>query len=57
MSQLLDRLVGEEVNAVSFVMDYVEFHFNGPVLRAIADPVVHRGQQWWQFLFSERSAL
>lgn len=33
-------LVGEELNAVSFVMDYVEFHFNGPILRALTNPVV-----------------
>jgi hypothetical protein len=33
-------LVGEELNAVSFVMDYVEFHFNGPVLRALTNPVI-----------------
>jgi hypothetical protein len=33
-------LVGEELNAVAFVMDYVEFHFNGPVLRALADPAI-----------------
>ena len=31
-------LVGEELNAVSFVIDYVEFHFNGPVLRALVPP-------------------
>jgi hypothetical protein len=33
-------LVGEVLNAVSFVMDYVEFHFNGPVLRSFTNPVV-----------------
>ena len=31
-------LVGEQLNEVCFVMDYVEFHFNGPVLRALSDP-------------------
>jgi len=30
-----EGLVGEELNGVCFVMDYVEFHFNGPVLRAL----------------------
>lgn len=29
------ELVGEPMSAVSFVMDYVEFHFSGPVLRAL----------------------
>jgi hypothetical protein len=38
----LQRFVGEPVNAVSFVMDYVELHFNGPVLRLLEPPVVHR---------------
>ena len=34
-------LVGESISAVAFVMDYVEFHFNGPRLRALTNPVVH----------------
>jgi hypothetical protein len=33
-------LVGEQLNTVAFVMDYVEFHFNGPVLRALTGPIV-----------------
>jgi hypothetical protein len=33
-------LVGEELNGVCFVMDYVEFHFNGPILRALNKPVL-----------------
>ena len=36
----VESLVGEELNAVSFVMDYVEFHFNGPVVRALTNPTV-----------------
>jgi hypothetical protein len=36
----IERLVGEELNIVAFVMDYVEFHFNGPVLRALSRPIV-----------------
>jgi hypothetical protein len=36
----IDSLVGEELSAVSFVMDYVEFHFNGPVFRALTHPVL-----------------
>jgi hypothetical protein len=34
----ITTLEGEELNIVSFVMDYVEFHFNGPVLRALTNP-------------------
>ena len=36
----IESLLSEQVNAVSFVMDYVEFHFNGPILRALSNPVV-----------------
>ena len=38
-------LVGEELNAVCFVMDYVELHFNGPILRALTKVSVVRGEQ------------
>lgn len=31
------------MSIVAFVMDYVEFHFNGPVLRALTDPIVEHG--------------
>ena len=36
----IESLVGEELSAVSFVRDYVEFHFDGPVLRALTNPIV-----------------
>ena len=36
----LARLKGEQLSAVSFVMDYVELHFDGPVVRAISHPIV-----------------
>lgn len=43
----LQLLMGLEVNAVSFVADYVELHFNGPVLRALSDPLgVYGGREW-----------
>lgn len=42
-------LVGEELNTVAFVMDYVEFHFNGPVLRALTNPIVQAGGSQTQF--------
>jgi len=29
-----------ELSGVAFIRDYVEFHFDGPVLRALVDPVV-----------------
>ena len=45
----LDSLRGEELNAVCFVMDYVEFHFNGPILRALSDPKVKLSDASWRF--------
>ncbi|WP_331738249.1 hypothetical protein [Embleya sp. NBC_00896] len=43
----LRLLMGLEVSAVSFVRDYVELHFDGPVLRALSDPVgVYGGREW-----------
>ena len=32
----LAELVGSQLNTVAFVMDYVEFKFNGPILRALS---------------------
>jgi hypothetical protein len=46
---VLRSLIGEELNAVSFVMDYVELHFNGPVVRCIADPVASDEIRSWRF--------
>src|SRR2546421_1947172 len=36
--ELIGQIVGEQLSAVSFVQDYVEFH--GPVIRAFAGPIV-----------------
>jgi hypothetical protein len=38
--QELKDLVGCELSTVAFVRDYVEFQFDGPVLRSLAPPVV-----------------
>jgi len=47
MSQTPKDLIGEEVNAVCFVMDYVELHFNGPILRSLTSmEVTHNGRRW-----------
>ncbi|MFJ9321182.1 hypothetical protein [Streptomyces globisporus] len=43
----LSMLKGLEVSAVSFVRDYVELHFDGPVLRCLSNPFgVHDGHEW-----------
>src|SRR5258708_3883111 len=36
----VQSLVGEELSEVGFVRDYVELHFDGPVLRCLTKPVV-----------------
>ena len=42
-------LLGREVSGVSFVRDYVEVLFDGPVLRAISNPRGRFGDRTWQF--------
>jgi hypothetical protein len=39
-SHPFDILIGEQVSAVSFVQDYVQFHFDGPVLTALSNPIL-----------------
>ncbi|MEU1601567.1 hypothetical protein ABZ468_55320 [Streptomyces sp. NPDC005708] len=45
----LQLLMGAEVSAVCFVRDYVELHFDGPVLRAVSDPFGLYGGREWRF--------
>jgi hypothetical protein len=45
----IQDLAGRQLNEVAFVMDYVEFHFNGPVLRAISNPVVQMADGRYEF--------
>ena len=42
-------LVGREISAVTFARDCVEFHFDGPVLRSLADPRVAIGEAVYCF--------
>ena len=35
-----ENLRGNEISAVCFVRDYIEFHFDGPVWRCLADPTI-----------------
>ena len=39
----LRRSIGQELEAVTFVRDYVLFYFEGPVLNAYMRPVVQAG--------------
>lgn len=45
----LRLLIGLEVSAVCFVRDYVELHFDGPVLRALSNPFGLYGCRGWRF--------
>ena len=36
----LEAVVGEQLSAVVFVMDHVQFQFNGPCLTALNHPIV-----------------
>ena len=40
MEEPIKGIIGEELSAVSFVCDYVEFHFNGQIVRALTPPTV-----------------
>ena len=42
-------LTGLEVSAISLVRDYVEVHFDGPVLRALSDPYGRWEDVQWHF--------
>jgi hypothetical protein len=45
----LASLTGLELSGVCMVRDYVEFHFDGPVLRALTDPTGNIGDRTWRF--------
>lgn len=36
-------LAGLELGSICFVRDYVEFHFDGPILRSLAEPKLQAG--------------
>lgn len=36
----LQDMMGESVSAICFVQDYVELHFDGPILRCLIGPVL-----------------
>ena len=45
----LQFLIGEPLNSVSFVEDYVALHFNGSYIRCLTPPTVHRSAASWTF--------
>jgi len=45
----IESIVGEPVSGVAFVQDYAEIHFDGRILRALANPLVVREGVQYQF--------
>jgi hypothetical protein len=45
----IEDLVGGEISAVSFVADYMELHFHGPVLRALVAAILETPAGQWVF--------
>jgi hypothetical protein len=41
----LQEIVGKQLSAVTFVMDYVQLAFDGPMINAYAWPTVHVGDR------------
>lgn len=37
----LEDLAGEELGGVHFVRNYVEFYFDGPIVRSLSDPILY----------------
>ena len=49
MEMTIRNLIGEQISAVCFVMDYVEINFNGMILRSVADPFIRIGDREFMF--------
>lgn len=49
----LKILEGAQLSAITFVQDYVQFHFDGPVLTAITTPNLHINNQILTWKMSE----
>ncbi|MBU0462056.1 MAG: hypothetical protein KKE12_00280 [Proteobacteria bacterium] len=45
----INTLKGEELNIISFVMDYIEIHFNGPLIRILTNPTIETKEEKYQF--------
>jgi hypothetical protein len=45
----VESLVGEQLSAVVFVQDYVQFQFDGPGLTAFTNPIATTPDGQWRF--------
>lgn len=41
MEEILEQLIGKEVAGISFIRDYIEISFDGPILRYYIAPVLY----------------
>lgn len=41
----LPSVIGDELSAVCFVRDYIELHFDGPVLRPLGEVSIQNGRE------------
>lgn len=41
----LPSIIGDELSAVCFVRDYIELHFDGPVLRLLGEVTIESGHK------------
>jgi len=57
-STRLKEVVNEPLSGVSFVQDYVEFQFDGRVIRVFTDPILRQSQETYDPSMAEwRNAL
>jgi hypothetical protein len=49
MDITIHELAGQEVSGICFVRDYVEVHFDGPVLRCLSGPILRMNGREWVF--------
>ena len=43
------EVIGEPLSAVSFVQDYVEFHFDGKIIRSLTCPILLTADKTYKF--------
>ena len=49
MTSRIQEILGEPLSAVAFVQDYIEFHFDGKIVRALAHPLLQKGRMLDEF--------
>jgi hypothetical protein len=44
----IHELIGEQISGVCFVRDYLEIHFDGPIIRILSNPTIKAGERTLQ---------